>query len=79
MTEEKNVNITYSSINSCSSRNLSSFEIKENRKIMMKLLKNLNSIKTSPYLEIKSHCLEYLKKCDKEITKLIDEDYNTCY
>jgi hypothetical protein len=53
-------------------------DIKLNRKYMSYVLRTLNTVKNSPYDQIKKHCLEIFRNCERDITKLIDEDKNTC-
>jgi hypothetical protein len=53
-------------------------EIKENRKFINYLLRTLSQKKNLPSEILSKECMEILRNCEKDITKLVDEDRNNC-
>jgi hypothetical protein len=53
-------------------------EIKENRKFISQLLRQLSQKKNSPCDVLKKECIEILKTYERDIIMLVDDEKNSC-
>ena len=74
MLEKDNPHINYSNLSMNKEKSL---EIKEKRKIMNTLIKNLSSMRGSTYEELVKFVSDYLKNKSKDICEIYDEAKNT--
>lgn len=60
------------------SQKLAHEEIKENRKFINYIFRTLNQKKNLPAEMLHRECVELLRSSDKDITRIVDGDKNTC-
>lgn len=74
----EDVNIGYNASDLNDTHKTKKDDLKENRKFMLFVLRNLTQKKNYSYDLQKRDCLEMLRNSNRDLTKITDEEKNTC-